>query len=323
MKKTILSTLFLLLLILSSCSSDSGSVKIISLNTFGNKVCLNDRVKVFVSSQVDDVSAAKYTWGCSGGAMTNPAGLFENIWQAPDSAGTYEIWVTVESNGATETRKAVMTVLDEYFYSNFETPYYNEGYSTSSMTLAQVAADGSMSLTATADNGRWLKSWGDTTLYTPFSMQLKYMVKTIKSGNYVKFRQVFKKVTGANKYAMQLDFVTYPLTGVWNVTLDTYDLSLGTTTTQTLATGTNLALLRASAYTYLSMSIDTNQNLIVFCNGTQLCNINNLKTLADANGFKYNIASSGISLTKAVVVNVDDYFVFTNGTFCNGTARTR
>ncbi|HET9570745.1 MAG TPA: hypothetical protein VFP20_04995 [Bacteroidales bacterium] len=322
MKKTIFSTLFLLLLVLSSCSNDNGSVKIISLNTFGNKVCLNDNVKVFVSAQVDDIMATKYTWECTGGTFTNPAGLFENVWKAPNTPGEYELSVTVESNGVKETRKAKITVLDEYFYSNFETPYYSEGYSNTSMSLAQQT-DGSMMLTASADNGRWLRNWNDTTLYPPYSMQLKYKMKTVKSGNYVKFRYNFARVVGAANYATTLDLITIPSTGAWSISLDSYDLATGAPQTTVLYTGTTNAALKATAWTQVAMSIDADLNLTVYCNGTQLCNINNLKTLADTKGYKYNLASSGMSLIKSVVLYVDDLFIYNNGTICTGTAITR
>lgn len=96
--------------------------------------------------------------------MTNPQGLFENVWKAPNEAGTYEIWCTVKCGGKKETRRSKMTVLDELFYSNFETPYYNEGWSNASMTVAFDAnkgTNGAVKLTSTKADGRFARSWNN------------------------------------------------------------------------------------------------------------------------------------------------------------------
>ena len=106
----------------------------------------------FVSAELSDDTDVSYEWGCDGGSMTNPQGLFENVWKAPNEAGTYEIWCTVKCGGKKETRRSKMTVLDELFYSNFETPYYNEGWSNASMTVAFDAnkgTNGAVKLTST------------------------------------------------------------------------------------------------------------------------------------------------------------------------------
>ena len=148
-------------MIFTSCS-DNDSINIVSLNTFGTKFCRNDVVKVFVAVELSDDTNVSYEWGCDGGSMTNPQGLFENVWKAPNEAGTYEIWCTVKCGGKKETRRSKMIVLDELFYSNFETPYYNEGWSNASMTVAFDAnkgTNGAVKLTSTKADGRFARSW--------------------------------------------------------------------------------------------------------------------------------------------------------------------
>lgn len=157
MKKLIFNIAILMCIIFASCSDDD-SVNIVSLNTFGTKFCRNDVVKVFVSAELSDDTDVSYEWGCDGGSMTNPQGLFENVWKAPNEAGIYEVWCTVKCGGKKETRRSKMTVLDELFYSNFETPYYNEGWSNASMTVAFDAnkgSNGAVKLTSSKADGRF------------------------------------------------------------------------------------------------------------------------------------------------------------------------
>ena len=82
MKKLVFNIAILICVIFTSCSDDD-SVNIVSLNTFGTKFCRNDVVKVFVSAELSDDTDVSYEWGCDGGSMTNPQGLFENVWKAP------------------------------------------------------------------------------------------------------------------------------------------------------------------------------------------------------------------------------------------------
>ena len=80
MKKLVFNIAILICVIFTSCSDDD-SVNIVSLNTFGTKFCRNDVVKVFVSAELSDDTDVSYEWGCDGGSMTNPQGLFENVWR--------------------------------------------------------------------------------------------------------------------------------------------------------------------------------------------------------------------------------------------------
>ena len=201
MKKLVFNIAILICVIFTSCSDDD-SVNIVSLNTFGTKFCRNDVVKVFVSAELSDDTDVSYEWGCDGGSMTNPQGLFENVWKAPNEAGTYEIWCTVKCGGKKETRRSKMTVLDELFYSNFETPYYNEGWSNASMTVAFDAnkgTNGAVKLTSTKADGRFARSWDNVSV--PFSTQVDYAVNACPSdNNFAEIRIEFARINNATFY---------------------------------------------------------------------------------------------------------------------------
>lgn len=320
MKKLIMNILLLSGVLLTSCGDD-GDVKIVSLNTFGNKVCMNDRVKVFVSAETGGDEAPTYEWGCSAGFMTNPQGLFENVWQAPKTPGEYEIWVTVKCGGAKETRRAKMTVLDELFYSDFETPYYNEGYSNSSMTLAQDSKTGSLKLTASKDKGVFQRNWNDETIVPPYSMQMRYNPQTFKDGNSIDFRIAFSSVSEGTKDIRNINFSIEPLTGSTYIYSQYFNKETG-----------NIELLEVSGkvindfkftkkWKYVSVSLDASNNLLVYLDGVKIVESTFLKTYFPQNS--YPIKGSGIALSNKAVVLVDDMTVITNGEICNATERIR
>lgn len=242
MKKLVFNIAILICVIFTSCSDDD-SVNIVSLNTFGTKFCRNDVVKVFVSAELSDDTDVSYEWGCDGGSMTDPQGLFENVWKAPNEAGTYEIWCTVKCGGKKETRRSKMTVLDELFYSNFETPYYNEGWSNASMTVAFDAnkgTNGAVKLTSTKADGRFARSWNNVSV--PFSTQVDYAVNACPSdNNFAEIRIEFARINSAAFYVTKVCFTTYPKTGVWKATYTTTNVTTGETEDIIIDEGTDTA----------------------------------------------------------------------------------
>lgn len=320
MKKIIVNMLLLLGVLLTSCGDD-GSVNIVSLNTFGNKVCMNDKVKVFVSAQTDGTDAPTYEWGCTGGAMTNPQGLFENVWQAPQAPGEYEVWVTVECGGSKETCRAKMVVLDEYFYSDFETPYYNEGYSNSSMTLAQDAKTGSLKLTSSKDKGVFQRNWNDATLIAPYSMQIRYNPQTFKSGNTIDFRIAFSSVSGVDKDLRNVNFSIDPITGKYNVYCEFYDLKEGVIANITSDIGASNDFKFTKEWKNIAVSLDASNGFIVYLGGVKILDSNIITTMFPQSA--YPIKGSGVALSNKAAVLLDDMFVIINGEICNATDRVR
>lgn len=320
MKKILLNLLLLIGILFTSCSDD-GNVSIVSLNTYGSKVCMNDRVKVFVSAETDGKDTPTYEWGCTGGQMTNPQGLFENVWQAPKQAGEYEIWVTVECSGVKETRRAKMIVLDEYFYSNFETPYYNEGYSNSSMTLAQDSKTGSLKLTSSKEKGIFQRNWDDNTLVAPYSMQMKYNPDTFKSGNTVNFRIAFSSVTGVEKDLRNINFSIEPLTGKYAIYCEFYDLKQGVIANITANEGTSNDFKFTKKWKNISVSLDASNKFIVYQEGVKIVESTILST--SFSQASYPIKGSGIALSNKAVMFIDDMFIITNGEICDAKERNR
>lgn len=320
MKKLIMNILLLSGVLLTSCSDD-GDVKIVSLNTFGNKVCMNDRVKVFVSAETSGDEVPTYEWGCSEGSMTNPQGLFENVWQAPKKPGEYEIWVTVKCGGSKETRRAKMTVLDELFYSDFETPYYNEGYSNSSMTLAQDSKTGSLKLTSSKDKGVFQRNWNDETIVPPYSMQMQYNPQTFKDGNSIDFRIAFSSLSEGTKDLRNINFSIEPLTG--NTYIYSQYFNKETGDIESLETSVTVIndLKFTKSWKYVSVSIDASNNFIVYLNGVKIVESTFLKTFFPQSS--YPIKGSGVALSNKAVVLVDDMSVIINGEICNATERVR
>ena len=320
MKKMIFNILLLAGMLLTSCGDD-GNVKIVSLNTFGSKVCMTDRVKVFVSAEADGDEAPTYEWGCEAGAMTNPQGLFENVWQAPEVAGEYEIWVTVKCGGSKETRRAKMIVLDEFFYSDFETPYYNEGYSNSSMTLAQDTKTGSLKLTSSKDKGVFQRNWDDETLVPPYSMQMQYNPQTFKNGNTVDFRIAFNPLSEGTKTLRDINFSVEPASGKYVAYCSYFNRETGNVEQLATASVTNADFKFTKKWKYVSVSVDTTNKFIVYLDGTKVLESTILTTSFPQSS--YPIKGSGIALSNKAVTLVDDLSVIINGEICNATERVR
>ncbi len=320
MKKIILNMLLLAGVLLTSCGDD-GNVNIVSLNTFGNKVCMNDNVKVFVSAQTDGDEAPTYEWGCSGGTMTNPQGLFENVWQAPKIAGEYEIWVTVKCGGSKETRRAKMTVLDELFYSDFETPYYNEGYSNSSMTLAQDSKTGSLKLTSSKEKGVFQRNWEDETLVPPYSMQMQYNPQTFANGNKIDFRIAFSSVNEGTKDLRNINLSIEPLAGKIQIYSEFFNKETGNVESLATAQTVNNDFKFTKKWKYISVSLDKTNKLIVYLDGVKI--LENDFLIINFPQNSYPIKGSGVALSNKAVVLIDNMTVLSNGDICNATERVR
>ena len=322
MKKLVFNIAILICVIFTSCSDDD-SVNIVSLNTFGTKFCRNDVVKVFVSAELSDDTDVSYEWGCDGGSMTNPQGLFENVWKAPNEAGTYEIWCTVKCGGKKETRRSKMTVLDELFYSNFETPYYNEGWSNASMTVAFDAnkgTNGAVKLTSTKADGRFARSWDNVSV--PFSTQVDYAVNACPSdNNFAEIRIEFARINNATFYVTKACFTTYPKTGAWKATYTTTNVTTGETTDITIDEGTDTAnfKFKKDAFKTIAVSIDANKKFIVYYDAKKYFESSALASVQD----QYYVSRSGFGLDNKVVIFADNLFVFDNGTICTAEPRER
>ena len=323
MKKILFNIALLACFLFASCSDDD-NVNIVSLNTFGTKFCRNDVVKVFVSAEVGDDSDVSYEWGCDAGKLTNPQGLFENVWKAPNEAGTYEVWCTVKNGGKKQTRRTKMVVTDELFYSSFETPYYNEGWSNASMTVAFDAnkgTNGAVKLTSGKADGRFARSWENVSI--PFSTQVDYAVNTSPQDScFVEIRLEFARIDGAMNYVAKACFTTFPKTGKWKATYTTTDVMAGEDTEVVMGEGTDTAnfKFKKDAFNTIAASIDANKNFIVYYNGKKYFEND---ALAKITGQQYNVSRSGFGLENKVIIFADNLYVFDPGTICTAEPRER
>lgn len=325
MKKNILYILMILGLIISSCSNDD-YVDIYSLNTFGQKVCRNNKVKTFVSVDTSDKVNTKYSWGCTGGSFTSSAGLFENVWVSPDDPGEYEIWVTVECNGEKETRRAKITVTDELFYTDFETPYYNEGFSNNNMAWAQDAATGSARLTSSNNNGRARKVW-DKEIVPPHSMQMKFKWDQMNAKtDPFRMRLKFKNENQDLIYWDYVEFEMQMQTGdaLWRVQV--YNSHKGGTIAVTIPVENSPVLnVKKNIWTCGAISIDKDLNMYYYQDGTLISKVN-VKELLEQQGVNYSkvvISESMVSMYNKLRMYFDDWTNLDDGTIMTGTDRDR
>ncbi len=318
--KKVLYSIFILLagVLVTSCSDDS-YVNVISVNTFGNKVCRNDNVKVFVTVDTDWDEKPSYKWGCNGGSMTNPQGLFENVWKAPNEPGTYEIWVEVESGKSKDKRSAYITVTDELFYSNFETPYYNEGYSNSSMTLAQQSSN-CLKLTSSGNKGVFQRNWG-TALKAPYSMQMQYNPQTFSKGYTIDFRIAFNELDESNKILRDVNFSVEPNTGATSVYAQYVNKGNGMIESYTTNQQTISDFKFTKKWKYVSVSLDANNKFIVYADGEKLLESDILTSQFPQSS--YPIKGSGVAMTNKAVAWLDDMTVMDNGEILTAVARNR
>lgn len=344
MKKILFYILMSVNILFVSCSDDA-SVNIISLNSFGTKFCRNDRVKVFVSAEVSDYTDVSYSWGCDGGTLTNPPGLFENVWQAPDEAGTYEVWCTVKCGGEKQTQRMKMVVTEEFFFSDFETPYYNEGYSNSNMTVkfdAKKGTNGAASLEAGGDdkdkddNGKEILPFyprfaRNIESQFPFSFQLDYALadkmpdrsKDKSKAEYPEYVEVpieFARMNGAMDYVSRIGFRIYPKTGVWEVVYLKEHLTTADTERQVVLTGTDAQFkLAKDKFNTVAVSIDANKNFIVYHNGVKFCETAALASAQE----NYVISRTGLYMDEKIKMYTDNWYMFDNGTVCTAAPRER
>ncbi|WP_114781893.1 hypothetical protein [Botryobacter ruber] len=172
MKNIKLFTLFLLASLLFSGCQKEDFVEIDSLSAMGDEFFFGQKVKVWMAVKTSDLPAARYTWSCEGGRLTQPQTLDENTWQAPRAAGTYKISCTVDVNGVKQTRTREMYV-SSYFFEKFERTSQNSfTFNSSANSLKEGRLEVRVS-SATATKGYIQRAFGDADLKVPFSTQME------------------------------------------------------------------------------------------------------------------------------------------------------
>lgn len=211
-----------------SCSDDD-YIEIESLSVMGDEFYCNQKVKLWMCVRSSDLLSTDYQWECDGGKLTQPQGLDEMTWQAPDKPGEYTVSCRVSVGGKSERREHKMYV-SSYFFEKFDgskapTSFTYQSQSKNSM---QQEANGNRYLqiyaNSTSEAERYMRrTFGDPTLHTPFFTRLKIgydrnmpTVKTIKVGsksveNIIRYRWSFDyNMENENDYMSLLDFRWYP-----------------------------------------------------------------------------------------------------------------
>lgn len=114
-------TLFFLMNLIGC--SDECYLAIDSLSADGNEFYCNQKVKLWMCVKSSDLWHTDYRWSCDGGTFTEPQGLDEMTWQAPEIPGIYTVKCTVTVGNKSETREHQLKVSSYYFEKFEKTPY--------------------------------------------------------------------------------------------------------------------------------------------------------------------------------------------------------
>lgn len=212
---------------LTSCSDESDSLTIDSLNTMGDEFYCNQKVKVWMCVNSSDLWHTTYTWSCDGGTLTQPQGLNEMTWKAPSVPGTYTITCTAKVGNKEQTRSHQMYV-SSYFFEKFSNKSQTSFSLQNAKSSIKTDAAGNQYLQATVNSSteptRYIRhSFNDDELRVPFSVRAKLgfdgnmpTTRTItvgkKSANAVlEYRWNMRSdLTNENNYIGQIRLQWYP-----------------------------------------------------------------------------------------------------------------
>lgn len=161
---------------ITSCGEDD-YIQIDTLNADGDEFYCNQKVKVWLCLHSSDLWHTDYRWTCDGGTLTQPQGLNEMTWQAPNVPGTYTITCTAMIGGAQETRSRKMYV-SSYYFDKFEKSSHSMSLQSGTTSSMKKESDGNQYLQVKVNSStevtRYVRrAFGDNTLCTPFSTRMK------------------------------------------------------------------------------------------------------------------------------------------------------
>jgi hypothetical protein len=159
---------------------DNNWATIDSLSVDGDEFFCNQKVKLWIIVNSDNLVGVDYQWACEGGKLTQPQGLSEMTWQAPATPGTYKVSCTISVNGKRETRVHEMYVSSFYFEKFEKNSYSFKGQSSTTLTKNTETIDGkpngylqAVAKTTTEASRYIYYNFGDPTLKAPFSCGAK------------------------------------------------------------------------------------------------------------------------------------------------------
>lgn len=156
---------------------DDDSISIDSLSADGDEFYCNQKVKVWMCVNSSDLWHTEYKWECDGGEFTQPQGLNEETWKAPNEPGTYTITCTAKVGDKTQTRVRHMYV-SSYFFEKFERSSQSSFSLQNAKSSIIAEAGGNHYMRTTVNSSteptRYIRrSFGDEELTTPFSCRAK------------------------------------------------------------------------------------------------------------------------------------------------------
>ncbi|WP_300502047.1 hypothetical protein [uncultured Duncaniella sp.] len=169
--------LMLIALIAVTSCGDDDYLEIDSLSADGNEFYCNQKVKVWMCVNSSDLWHTTYSWTCEGGSFTQPQGLNEETWKAPNVPGVYTITCTAKVGDVTQTRTRKMYV-SSYYFEKFEKTLHSFTLQGTSKNSLKKESDGNQYLQIQVNQAdqyqRYVRrAFDDTELHTPFSTRMK------------------------------------------------------------------------------------------------------------------------------------------------------
>lgn len=165
-----------LCIVFATSCTDENYVHIDSLSTAGDEFYCNQKIKMWMVVRSNDLMEVDYEWSCDGGRITQPQGLDENTWQAPNVPGIYTVSCKVTAGGKSEVRTHSMYVSSYYFEKFEKLPFSFSAQSESTIAYKTETVNGVLNGYAefngksTTNAYRYLnKSFNDSELKLPFS----------------------------------------------------------------------------------------------------------------------------------------------------------
>lgn len=161
---------------LASCGDDD-FIDIDSLSADGDEFYCNQKVKVWMCVRSSDLWHTDYKWSCDGGTLTQPQGLNEMTWKAPEVPGIYTITCKATVGGKSQVRQHKMYV-SSYYFDKFEKAPHSFTLQSGNKNALKKESNGNqylqISVNSAAEVKRYVRrAFGDNTLHIPFSTRLK------------------------------------------------------------------------------------------------------------------------------------------------------
>jgi len=308
-----------------SCS-DEEYLEIDSLSADGDEFFCNQKVKVWMCVHSSDLWHTTYEWSCDGGSLTQPQGLNEMTWKAPNIPGVYTITCKATVGGESQVRSHKMNV-SSYYFEKFEKSSHSFSLQKSNTNALKKEKNGNQYLQIRVNSSSEVKRYvrrefGDDNLCTPFSTRMKLgfdqnvpNTQRVKVGStdepaMLEYRWNMRSdLSNENSYISQIRMLWYPSVPAdgypavpeEGLTLEnTADYNVRLIVQYTGADGKKttyneyrkvegLNTFKVAEYKTVSMSVDENERLLVYVAGDEVLTSNILSNARTVNGCPGNM----------------------------------